>query len=96
MGNNWMVFIVASAAIGILSFVLGYLVRQARTAAKAESVEAKAERLLAEALDGRSSTLGDDHPDTLQTLNDLGVLRREQERYVLVRNSTGIFRPSFE
>lgn len=49
MGNNWALFVVTNAAIGILSFVLGYLVQQARTATRAKSVEATAERLLAEA-----------------------------------------------
>jgi len=49
MGNNWVLFIASSVAIGILSFILGYLVKQARAAARAQSVEAKAERLLAEA-----------------------------------------------
>ena len=49
MGNNWVLFIATNVAIGILSFILGYLVKQARAAARAQSVEAKAERLLAEA-----------------------------------------------
>jgi hypothetical protein len=30
---------------------------------------------------GRKLKLGEDHPDTLETINDLGVLRREQKRY---------------
>ena len=49
MGKDWVLFIATNVAIGILSFVLGYLVKQARAATRAQSVEAKAERLLAEA-----------------------------------------------
>jgi len=32
-------------------------------------------------MEGRKLKLGDDHPYTLQTVNDLGVLRREQKEY---------------
>ena len=39
----------------------------------------KAEILFDEALKGRRRELGNDHPDTLQTINDFGVLRREQK-----------------
>ena len=49
MGGNWGLFVATNAAIGVLSFVLGYLVKQARAATKAKSIEAEAERLLAEA-----------------------------------------------
>ncbi len=41
----------------------------------------QAEKLFDEVLRWRQRELGDDHPHTLVTLNDFGVLRREQERY---------------
>ena len=37
--------------------------------------------LLKELLESRVLRLGRNHPNTLQTINDLGVLRREQHRY---------------
>ena len=40
-----------------------------------------AKRLFNEALEGRCDRLGDDHPDTLETKNDLAVLYKEQARY---------------
>jgi len=40
-----------------------------------------AEHLFREALEGRKLKLGDDHPDTLETKNDLAVLYKEQGKY---------------
>ncbi|MBN2314622.1 MAG: tetratricopeptide repeat protein, partial [Sedimentisphaerales bacterium] len=37
--------------------------------------------LFAQALKGRRQALGENHPETLETLNDFGVLRREQRRF---------------
>jgi hypothetical protein len=37
--------------------------------------------LFKEALTGRQRELGDDHPDTLESKNDLAVLYKEQARY---------------
>lgn len=34
-----------------------------------------------DALAARRRNLGDDHPDTLETINGLGLLHREQQRY---------------
>jgi tetratricopeptide (TPR) repeat protein len=42
---------------------------------------ADANDLFTEALEGRKQTLGENHPQTLRTLNDFGVLRREQKNY---------------
>ncbi|MBN1361994.1 MAG: tetratricopeptide repeat protein [Sedimentisphaerales bacterium] len=42
---------------------------------------ADANDLFAEALESRRHALGDDHPETLDTLNDFGVLRREQREF---------------
>jgi len=41
----------------------------------------EAEDLFTEALEGRRQNLGDDHPDTLETKNDLAMLYKEQARY---------------
>ena len=41
----------------------------------------KAEYLLLRALDGRQRTLGNDHPDTTESKNDLAILYKEQSRY---------------
>jgi tetratricopeptide (TPR) repeat protein len=41
----------------------------------------QAEKFFDEALKGRQRELGDDHPDTLESKNDLAVLYKEQERY---------------
>jgi tetratricopeptide (TPR) repeat protein len=41
----------------------------------------EAERFFDEALKGRQRELGDDHPHTLETKNDLAVLYKEQGRY---------------
>ena len=41
----------------------------------------EAERLFHEALEGRKLKLGEDHPHTLETKNDLAVLYKEQSQY---------------
>jgi tetratricopeptide (TPR) repeat protein len=41
----------------------------------------KAERLFDEALNGRQRELGEDHPDTLESKNDLAVLYKNQAQY---------------
>jgi tetratricopeptide (TPR) repeat protein len=41
----------------------------------------EAETLFDEALKGRQRELGDDHPDTLETQNDLAVVYKEQGNY---------------
>ncbi len=41
----------------------------------------ESERLFTEALNSRSHKLGDDHPETLESKNDLAVLYKEQELY---------------
>jgi len=98
MGNNWVLFIATNAAIGILSFILGYLVKQARAAARAQSVEAKAERLLAEAqnkykeieLGARDAALGITDEAEKEAKQLRAELRREEQR--LQRRREGIER----
>ena len=88
MGNNWMLFIVTNAAIGILSFILGYLVKQARAAARAKSVEAKAERLLAEAqnrfreieLEAKDAALKISDQAEKEARQQRAELRRQEQR----------------
>ena len=48
---------------------------------KSEWGYSEVDSLFDEALEGQELKLGRDHPETLQTINDLGVLRREQQRY---------------
>ena len=40
-----------------------------------------AERLFQEALEGRILKLGEDHPETLESRNDLAILYKEQANY---------------
>ena len=48
---------------------------------KGQAYYEEAERLLTEARDKRQTTLGSDHPATLETTHELGVLYKEQARY---------------
>jgi hypothetical protein len=41
----------------------------------------EAERLFAHVWKARREQWTDNHPETLETINDFGVLRREQKRY---------------
>ena len=48
---------------------------------RARRVEAAAEPLLGESLEGRRRVLGEEHPDTLSSIHNLAVLFKDQARY---------------